>query len=82
MLYCRDRNIGFEQVVGFAMREEDYERLQMARARLPENEQARIELELAQVHDMGRPQVVAQLIAALPESDLPIVLMPLTIARR
>ena len=69
--YCRSRGIALEQMEGFAMRAEDYHRWQAALAQLPEAGQAQVELDLAQVHELARPETLGQLLVAAQGRELP-----------
>jgi len=69
--YCESRNVLLEQVVGFPMHDEDFRRWQDALRRLPEAEQARVELEMAQVHALANPEALALLLSAAESRGLP-----------
>jgi hypothetical protein len=69
--YCQSRKIPFEQIVGFPMHEDDWRRWQEVLQALPESEQARVELELAQVNELARRETIALLLEATRERGLP-----------
>jgi len=68
--YCQSRQLPFEQVVGFPMHDEDYRHWQEVLQALPQAEQARVELDLAQVNELAQPDVIARLIEAGRERGL------------
>src|SRR5438046_2072744 len=74
--YCRSRNLPFAQVLGFLMRDDEYRRWQEVLRELPESEQARVELELAQVNEMAHPDAVSHLLKAAEGRELPSDLLP------
>jgi hypothetical protein len=74
--YVRRRNIHLEQVVGFPMKDADFGRWQAALRVLPEPEQARIELELAQVNELANADAAALLLAAAEKQGLPADTIP------
>src|ERR1700722_5779666 len=69
--YCQSRSLAFEQRPGLAMERDDFSRWQAVLKGLPEAEQAKVELELAQVNEMAHADAVAQLLAAASERGLP-----------
>jgi hypothetical protein len=69
--YCARRQLAFEQVLGFPMHDEDTQRWQLALASLPEPEQAKVELELAQVQALAHPAALALLVAAAQKQGPP-----------
>ena len=74
--YCQSRSLAFEQRPGLAMERDDFARWQAVLKGLPEAEQAKVELELAQVNEMAHMDTVAQLLAAARERGLPSDLVP------
>lgn len=74
--YCRSRSLAFEQRPGLAMEPGDFTRWQSVLRALPEADQAKVELELAQVNEMAHADAVAQLLAAASERGLPSDLVP------
>lgn len=71
MQYCTDRGVRFEQRPGLAMEDDDFRRFEAVLGLLPDTEQARVELELAQVSDLAHPDALAQLLAAVEGCTLP-----------
>jgi hypothetical protein len=74
--YCRSRGIVFEQIVGFPLKEEDWRRWQHTLRQLPAAQQARIELEFAQVSELADRDALELLSEAartrgLPPADIP-----------
>jgi hypothetical protein len=69
--YCQQRGIGFPQVPGHAMGQGDETQWRQALHALPESEQARVELELAQVNELADPHAIALLTEACNGNDLP-----------
>lgn len=69
--YCQSRHLPFEQIVGFPMKDEDYYRWQSVLRKLPDAEQARVELELAQVNELADAEAAARLVEAAHASNLP-----------
>src|SRR5207253_3021958 len=69
--YCRSRNLAFRQIVGFAMRDDEYGRWQEVLRALPESEQARVELELSQVNEVAHPAALAALVEAAQGREPP-----------
>jgi hypothetical protein len=68
--YCRLRAIPFEPVPGDG-RDTPLERWAAAVAKLSAGAQARVELDLAQVHDLSGPDATAHLLEASHGGDLP-----------
>lgn len=74
--YCHSRGIVFEQVLGFAMREEDYMCWQEAMRGLPESMRTQVEREFAQVNEMANHYAITRLTEATrdhgpPPDDIP-----------
>lgn len=69
--YCLQRGIDFEQLPSWLRREDEYPRWQTALKSLSAAEQARIELELAQVNEMADAVSLEHLIHVADGRDLP-----------
>lgn len=74
--YCQLRGIAFEQLVGMAMRDDDFFRWYDVVRALPESATSQMELDLARVNELAHPRAIELLIAAsrgktLPPDDVP-----------
>lgn len=69
--YCESRGIAFEQIPGWLMRDDDLPRWREAFGNLPETEQARVELELAQAAELADEVALGQLLAASADDGPP-----------
>src|SRR5437764_11699443 len=69
--YCDSRNIPFPQRAGATMSDADFHKWVQALGQLDEPEQARVNLELGQVHEMARPDAADLLLTALRPRALP-----------